>query len=117
VETAHEYFNLISGLLDLVIVGALLVASRRLVGEIPRVVWILAGFFFVSGLGYLNEPSPVFGSNATIAVILDVARIAFLVLVAYITPGLVRGLVGTIRTARYQAADHKQAMLDRHYEM
>ena len=115
-ETVHEYFNLISGLIDLVIAAAVLFTSRKLTGSTPGVVWILTGFFLVSGLGYLNEPSPLFGTHPTVAVVLDVARIVALVLVAAIIPRIVRSVVESLRDARYQSDDKHQAMLDRFHD-
>lgn len=116
-ETLHEYFNLISGLLDLVIAAAVLATSRKLTGATPKVVWILAGFFLVSGLGYLNEPSPLFGTHPTLAVVFDVARLIALVLVAAIMPGVIRSVSETLRSAKYQTDERRQAMLDRYHEM
>ena len=109
-QSLHEYFNLISGLIDLAIACLVLLASRRLTGSIPAIIWILVGFFAVSELGYLNEPSPVFGTHATIAVILDIARLVALVLVAAIAPKLARTIIESLRTARFQADDKRQAM-------
>ena len=116
-QSLHEYFNLISGLIDLAIAGVVLLASRKLTGSIPAIIWILVGFFAVSGLGYLNEPSPIFGTHPTIAVILDIARLVALVLVAAIAPKLARTIIESLRTARFQADDKRQAMLDRYHGM
>lgn len=116
-QTLHEYFNLISGVIDLGIAVAIVITARRLTASTPLIVWILAAFFTVSGVSYLNEQSPVFPSYPTLAVVLDVARIAMLATVAWISPRLVRAVVESLREAKYEADDRRQAMLDRHYEM
>jgi len=116
-QTLHEYFNLASGIIDLTIAGVVVLAGRRLIGGTPKILWILAAFFAVSGLGYLNEQSPIFGTNTTLAVVLDVARLIALVSVAAITPRLVRAIGDSLRTAQYQSDDRKQAMLDRFHGM
>lgn len=116
-QTAHEYFNLVSGLFDLGIAVLIYVACRRITDTVPRVAWVLIAFFAVSGAGYLNEPSPVFGSHPTVAVALDVLRLVTLGMVAYVAPRLARALSESLRAARWQAEDRRQAMLDRHYEI
>ena len=111
-EQLHGYFNLLSGVFDLVIAVAIVIAARKLAPSPPRLVWVLAGFFVISGLGYLNEPNHILGTHVGVAIGLDIARIVALGVFLLYATHLARALVATIEVQRYQEQDREQARRD-----
>ena len=115
-QSLHEYFNLISGLIDLAIACLVLLASRRPTGSIPAIIWILVGFFAVSGLDTstspAQSPAPTRRSPSSWTSL------------AWSPCPRRRHCPETrahdhriLRTARFQADDKRQAMLDRYHGM